>query len=98
MGRELLARVLVYVAAVLTVAAVVAGYVRYELLSPEEFSDRAAAALADSDVRAVVGREITDRVVLRSEPDLVAAKPLIEAAVAGIAGSEPFLALFEAGC
>ena len=97
MGRELLARVLVYVAAVLTVAAVVAGYVRYELLSPEEFSDRAAAALADSDVRAVVGREITDRVVLRSEPDLVAAKPLIEAAVAGIAGSEPFLALFEDG-
>jgi hypothetical protein len=96
-GRELLARVLVYVAAALTVAAVVAGYLRYQLLSADEFSDRAAAALSDSNVRAVLGREITDRVVLESEPDLVAAKPLIEAAVAGIAGSEPFLALFEDG-
>ncbi len=97
MGRDLVARVLVYVAAVLSVAAVVAGYVRYELLSQRHFSDRAAAALADPDVRSVLGREITDRVVLRSEPDLVAAKPLIEAAVAGVAGSEPFLAVFEDG-
>lgn len=71
------------------------GYVRYELLSQDEFADRAAAALSDSAVRAVMAREITDRVVLPSEPDLVAAKPLIEAAVAGIAGSEPFQALFE---
>jgi hypothetical protein len=97
MGRELLARVLLFVAAGLGVAAVAAGDLRYELLSRDEFSDRAAAALADADVRTVLGREITDRVVLRSQPDLVAAKPLIEAAVAGIAGSEPFLALFEDG-
>ena len=95
MGRELVARVLLFVSAVLVVAAVVAGYVRYELLSQAHFSDRAAAALANADVRSVLGREITDRVVLRSEPDLVAAKPLIESAVAGIAGSQPFLALFE---
>jgi hypothetical protein len=96
-GRDLLARVLLVVSAVLIVAAGAAGYVRYELLSQEEFSDRAAAALTDDDVRAVLAREITDRVVLRSEPDLVAAMPLIEAAVAGIAGSEPFLAVFESG-
>jgi hypothetical protein len=51
MGRELLARVLLFCAAVLVVGAVVAGYVRYELLSQTHFSDRAAAALADSDVR-----------------------------------------------
>jgi hypothetical protein len=89
------ARVLLFIAAVLIVAAVATGYVRYELLSQEEFSDRAAAALADEDVRDVLAREITDRVVLRSEPDLVAARPLIEAAVAGIAGSQPFLDLFE---
>lgn len=95
--RELLARVLLFCSAVLVVAAVVAGYFRYELLSQTHFSDRAATALADADVRAVLGREITDRVVLRSQPDLVAAKPLIEAAVAGIAGSDPFLALFEDG-
>jgi Short repeat of unknown function (DUF308) len=97
MGRELVARVLAFVAAGLVVAAVVAGYVRYELLSQTHFSDRAAAAVADPDVRAVLGREITDRVVLRSAPDLVAAKPLIETAVAGVAGSEPFLALFGDG-
>jgi hypothetical protein len=90
MGRALL-----LVAALLIVLAVAAGYVRYELLSQDEFADRAASALADPDVRAVMAREIIDRVVLRSEPDLVAAKPLIEAAVAGIAGSEPFLAVFE---
>ena len=46
---------------------------------------------------AVLSREITDRVVLRSEPDLVSAKPLIESAVAGLTGSPPFVALFEDG-
>ena len=97
MGREVVARVLVFCSAVLIVAAVVAGYVRYELLSERHFSDRAAAALADPDVRSVLSREITDRVVLRSEPDLVSARPLIESAVAGLAGSPPFLALFEDG-
>jgi hypothetical protein len=97
MGRDLLARVLIFIAAALVVAAVVAGYLRYELLSERHFADRAAAALADPDVRAVLSREITDRVVLQSEPDLVSAKPLIESAVAGIAGSRPFLDLFEDG-
>ena len=97
MGRELLARVLLFVSAVLIVAAVVAGYVRYELLSERHFSDRAAAALADPDVRTVLSREITDRVILPSEPDLVSAKPLIESAVAGLTGSPPFVALFEDG-
>ncbi len=97
MGREVVARVLLFVAALLTVAAVVAGYLRYELLSENAFADRAAAALADPDVRSVLSREITDRVVLREVPDLISAKPLIESAVAGIAGSPPFIALFEDG-
>ena len=97
MGRELLARVLLFCAALLVVAAVVAGYLRYELLSERHFSDRAAAALSEPAVRTVLSREITDRVVLRSAPDLVAAKPLIESAVAGIAGSPAFLTLFEDG-
>jgi hypothetical protein len=96
-GREVVARVLVFISAVLIVAAVVAGYVRYELLSERHFSDRAASALADPDVRTVLSREITDRVILRSEPDLVSAKPLIESAVAGLTGSPPFVALFEDG-
>ena len=91
----LLARVLLFVSAVLIVAAVVAGYLRYELLSRDHFSGRAAAALADPDVRSVLSREITDRVVLREVPDLVSARPLIESAVAGITGSPPFVALFE---
>ena len=95
MGREVVARVLVFVSAVLVVAAVVAGYVRYQLLSERPFSDRAGAALADPDVRSVLSREITDRVILRSEPDLVSAKPLIESAVAGLTGSPPFIALFQ---
>ena len=95
MGREVVARVLLFVSAVLIVAAVVAGYVRYELLSERHFSDRAAAALADPDVRSVLSREITDRVILPSEPDLVSARPLIESAVAGLTGSPPFVALFE---
>ena len=93
--RQLVARVLLFCSAVLIVAAVAAGYVRYELLSDRHFSDRAAAALADPDVRTVLSREITDRVILSSEPDLVSAKPLIESAVAGLTGSPPFIALFE---
>ncbi len=97
MGREVVARVLVFCSAVLIVAAVVAGYLRYELLSERHFSNRAAAAVADPDVRSVLSREITDRVVLPSAPDLVSAKPLIESAVAGLTGSPPFIALFEDG-
>ncbi|HWM07928.1 MAG TPA: hypothetical protein VNO82_01240 [Solirubrobacteraceae bacterium] len=93
----MLARVLLFLASLFIVLAVTAGYVRFELLDQDHFSSRAASALENPDVRAVLGREITDRVVLRTEPDLVAAKPLIEAAVAGIAGSEPFRALFEDG-
>jgi hypothetical protein len=96
-GRDRAASVLVFCSAVLIVAAVVAGYVRYELLSERHFSDRAAAALADPDVRGVLSREITDRVVLPSAPDLVSARPLIESAVAGLAGTPPFVALFEDG-
>jgi hypothetical protein len=97
MGREVVARVLLFCSAVLIVGAVVAGYVRYELLNERHFSDRAATALADADVRTVIARDITDRVVLPSAPDLVSARPLIESAVAGIAGSPPFIALFEDG-
>lgn len=97
MGREVVARVLIFCSAVLIVAAVVAGYVRYELLSEDHFADRAASALSEPDVRTVLSQEITDRVVLPSAPDLVSAKPLIESAVAGIAGSPPFVSLFEDG-
>jgi len=95
--RTIVARVVVVLAALLIVAAAIAGYVRHELLVADRFSDRATAALKDRDVRDLVAREVTDKVVLKADPDLLAARPLIESVTSGIAGSGPFLALYGSG-
>jgi hypothetical protein len=92
--RTIASRVIVALAALLTVAAVVAGYMRHELLDDQRFSQRATHALKDRDVRDLVAREVTDRVVLKADPDLLAARPLIETVTASIIGSGPFASLY----
>jgi hypothetical protein len=96
-GRSIASRALVAIAVVVAVAAGVAGYARYELLDAGPFSDRAVQALRDQDVRDLVGREVTDRVVLDAEPDLVAARPLLESLVSGMVGTGAFQAIFRSG-
>jgi hypothetical protein len=94
--RTIASRLVAVLAALLVVAAVVAGYVRHELLDDQRFSERATQALRDRDIRDVVAREVTDRVVLKADPDLLAARPLIESVTASLVGSSPFAAVYGA--
>jgi hypothetical protein len=97
MTRTLVCRVLVVAACVVTTLALFAGYVRRAGVDSDQFANRATAALRDDSVRSLVATEITDRLVLRNQADLIAARPLIQSAAAGAVGSSAFTGLFRAG-
>ena len=86
---------LVVLASLLLVATTIAGYARLAVFDSDGFADRATAALEADSVRTVVGERVTDRLVLPNEPDLLAARPLIVAAVSGIVGGGAFRSLFR---
>ena len=88
---------LVVLASVLLVAATLVAYVHRTLLDSEQFANRATATLRDPSVRTLAGERITDRLVLANEEDLLAARPLISAAIGGIVGSPPFRSLVRSG-
>jgi hypothetical protein len=89
------ARVLLVAASVLLVAAALAAYTWRALFDTDQFANRATAALQDPDVRDRVADRVTDDLLLRAEPDLIAARPIITSAVAGIVGGDAFAALFR---
>jgi hypothetical protein len=94
-ARRSLATALVVLASLLLLAATLAGYARRALFEPEQFADRATATLRDSSVRTLVGERVTDRVVLRQDTDLLAARPLIASAISGVVGGPAFGSLFH---
>jgi hypothetical protein len=96
-SRRRLTGVLVVAASFLLFATAVISYARRALFDADAFADRATATLRDERVRAVVADEITDGLVLRESPDLVAARPLIAAAVSGAVGGDAFTRLFRLG-
>jgi hypothetical protein len=93
--RRVVAAVLVLLTSVLLVAATLAGYARRALFDSDQFADRASATLQDSSVRTLIGDEVTDRVVLRNQADLLAARPIIASAISGIVGGGAFRSLFH---
>jgi hypothetical protein len=95
--RRTAATSLVVLAALLLFGAAVAGYARRALFNSDRFANRATASLEDSSVRTVIGERVTDQLVLRSESDLLAARPIIASAVSGIVGSPAFRSLFRRG-
>jgi len=81
-----------------SVAALVGGvtlYVREEIVSTPAFVDRASDALGQPTVQRVLSREIAVQLVEPAFPDVVAARPLIQAAVRLAIGSSPFQAAFR---
>ena len=88
-------RTLVVLASVVLVLAVIAGYARLAALDSDQFANRATAALRDDSVRALNAQRLTDDVVLRRQGDLLAARPLIESAAAGVVGGRAFTSLFR---
>ena len=95
MTRRTAATVLTVVASILLVGASLAGYAQRALLDSDQFADRATAALRDPAVRTVVGERVTDGLVLRNEPDLLTARPLIVSAVSGVVAGGAFSSLFR---
>ncbi len=94
-ARRSLATVLVVFASLLLAAATLTGYARRAFFDPDQFANRASATLHDSSVRTLIGERVTDRVVLRQNADLLAARPLIASAVAGLVGGRAFSSLFH---
>ena len=92
-GRDLVSVVLSLLAALATVAAILALYVKAEIGDRDAFADRAVAALEDPAVRQVVARQVVVGVLERGSPDLLSARPLLEGAVQTIVGSGPFRSL-----
>jgi hypothetical protein len=95
MSRRTAATVLTVVASVLLVGASLAAYAQHALLDSGQFADRATAALRDPAVRTVVGERVTDGLVLKNQPDLQTARPLIVSAVSGVVGGGAFSGLFH---
>jgi hypothetical protein len=95
--RRIVGTTLAVIAAVALVLALIFGYVRVAGVDSDQFANRAASALEDESVRRLIGQKVTRQLVLRSEPDLLAAKPLIESTVAGVVGSSAFTSVFRRG-
>ncbi len=89
MTRARLSDALALLAGVVLVLAVGVGYLQRSIGDGDRFADRATAALRDDRVRSVVAERVTDGLV-RQEPDLLAARPLIHATVEGLVGSQAF--------
>jgi hypothetical protein len=94
--RRLVTRALVVLAVAALVLALVAGYVRRAAVDSDQFANRAAAALRDDNVRSLVADQVTDQVVLKSEQNLLAARPIIQSVVSAVVGSRAFTSLFRA--
>jgi hypothetical protein len=91
----MVARALVVAASVVLALALVAGYAQRALVDSDQFANRAAAALRDDSVRTLAADRITDDVVLESQADLIAARPIIQSVVSGIVGGRAFSGLFQ---
>jgi uncharacterized membrane protein HdeD (DUF308 family) len=95
--RRSTASALVVLASVLLVAATLAGYARRALFNSDQFADRATATLGDSSVRTLIADRVTDRVILRHQADLLAARPIVASTISDIVGGGAFRSLFRRG-
>jgi hypothetical protein len=96
-ARARLSAVLGAIAGLALVLALVAGYVHDVAASPDQFADRATSALTAPPVRSLVAQRVTDDLVIRHAGELLAARPLIQSAVAAAIGGRAFSDLFRTG-
>ena len=95
-SRNLLALSCAVMAAVATVGAVLALYLRFEVGERDAFADRTAAAFDRPEVRRVVAREVVVELIDRGSTDLVSARPVLEGVVEALVGTPPFQRLVRA--
>jgi hypothetical protein len=92
--RRTLAPALGVLAVVLIAIAGIAIYAAQNLFDADRFAERATSALAEEDVRAAASERIADGII-RAEPNLIGARPLLQGAANGIVASPPFQQLFR---
>ncbi len=95
--RGIASRVLVVLASVVLFLALVVGYVKRAAIDSDQFANRATVALQSESVRNLIARDVTDKIVLHRQGDLIAARPIIESVVSGVVGSSAFTDLFRSG-
>jgi hypothetical protein len=65
-------------------------YAREEIVDSGAFADRAVTAVHQPAIQRVITREITTRLVEPALPDILAARPLVQSAIATVVTSKPF--------
>ena len=93
--RPLASWLLLVVGALLLLAAEWVLWADEVLFDADGFSERAVRALDDEDVQEYVSAVIVDGLIEEGSPDLIAARPLIEAAVQAVIGSSAFEQIYE---
>src|ERR1700712_1249932 len=93
--RTRAALTLVVLASVLFAGATVTAYARHALFNSNQFANRATASLHDASVRDLVAERVTDGLVLKNKPDLLAARPLLISTVSALVGGKAFASLFH---
>jgi hypothetical protein len=93
-GRRVAAWVLLVLATLALAVGELTLYAREAVFDSASFSARATSTLDDAEVREVIARRATDQLV-RAEPDLVGARPIIEATTDGVVRARAFQSLFE---
>lgn len=94
-ARRSIARVLTVVGAVLLLLGAIFGWADRTVFDADAFGARARSALNDPSVRTVIARTVIRSVVEQAKPDLIAARPLLEAAAETIVATPAFANLFE---
>ncbi|MBV8953022.1 MAG: hypothetical protein JO179_02720 [Solirubrobacterales bacterium] len=94
--RRVVALLLIVLGAVTAVAGGVLLYVREEILDTSAFAGRTVSAVRKPALNRVVSREISVQLVEPSLPDLVAARPVIEAALSRVIAADAFAPVVRA--
>ncbi|MBA2342795.1 MAG: hypothetical protein H0V85_04965 [Thermoleophilaceae bacterium] len=95
-ARRIATPVLIGLGALFLLVGTVALYADLHLLDSKDFADRATSTLSEDEVRNAIGQRLSDEVI-KAQPDLLGARPLIDGAAEGIAGTSAFQALFRRG-
>lgn len=93
--RRVSGRALLVAASIALLLGGVTLYARAAILDSREFADRATATLEDDSVRAIVSQRLVDQLIEQGSAELIQARPLLEAAVAGALDTRAFQAVFE---
>ncbi len=93
--RPFVSWLLLVAGALLLFAALFALWAADALVDSDGFSERAVRALDDEDVQRFVSNFLVEELIEQGEPGLIAARPLIEAAVQAVIGTPAFAQLYE---